>query len=218
MSIIVDLYETFVERGTAKKKARGAAGAGDQDQYFVTKRRPHREASHRTAAALDGSPRREGSPRRTAIALKRYGSAWDFSDLLTGIVTTTSPDRSTFPDPLQRRFLEAQRQASRATLEVIHVSWYLHHTPFYSIAQGLFWRSRQGGVFRNDGSRLRRQKFFLLGRKAPVAAHPLAHPMGLEFSDEHLLTTQCDGDAASNRNRLLALFDGDHWRGRESDF
>ena len=37
MSIIVDLYETFVARGTAKKKARGAAGAGDQDQYFVTK-------------------------------------------------------------------------------------------------------------------------------------------------------------------------------------
>ena len=37
MSIIVDLYEIFVERGTAKKKARGAAGAGDMDQYFVTK-------------------------------------------------------------------------------------------------------------------------------------------------------------------------------------
>ena len=37
MSIIVDLHETFVERGAAKKKARGAAGAGDLDQYLVTK-------------------------------------------------------------------------------------------------------------------------------------------------------------------------------------
>ena len=37
MSIIVDLYESFVERGTAKKKARGAAGVGDLDQYLVTK-------------------------------------------------------------------------------------------------------------------------------------------------------------------------------------
>ena len=36
--------------------------------------------------------------------------------------------------------------------------------------------------------------------------------MGFEFSDEHLLTAQCDGDAASNRNRLLALLDGDDWR------
>ena len=86
----------------------------------------------------------------------------------------------------------------------------------YPIAQGLFWRGRQRGVFRNDGPRLCRQKFFLLGRKAPVSANPLAHLMGFEFSDEHLLTTQCDGDAASNRNRILALFDGDDWRGTKA--
>ena len=40
--------------------------------------------------------------------------------------------------------------------------------------------------------------------------------MGFEFSDEHLLTTQCDGDATSNRNRILALIDGDDWRGTKA--
>ena len=37
MSIIVDLYEIFVERGTAKEKARGAAGAAHLNQHLVTK-------------------------------------------------------------------------------------------------------------------------------------------------------------------------------------
>ena len=37
MSIIVDLYEIFVERGTAKEKARGAAGAARLDQHLATK-------------------------------------------------------------------------------------------------------------------------------------------------------------------------------------
>ena len=37
MSTIVDLYETFVKCGTAKKKARGAAGAAHLDQHLVTK-------------------------------------------------------------------------------------------------------------------------------------------------------------------------------------
>ena len=54
----------------------------------------------------------------------------------------------------------------------------------YPEPQGLFWRGRQRGVFRNDGSRLLGEKFLLLGRKAPVSADPLAHLMGFEFGDE----------------------------------
>ena len=37
MSILVDLYEFLVERGTPKKKARGAAGVRRRDQRLVTK-------------------------------------------------------------------------------------------------------------------------------------------------------------------------------------
>ena len=57
------------------------------------------------------------------------GAGSDFSGLLTEIVTTRTPDRSTFPDPLRRRSLEAHRQASRVARQVIDVSCYLHQNP-----------------------------------------------------------------------------------------
>ena len=57
------------------------------------------------------------------------GAGSDFSGLLTGIVTTRTPDRFTFPDPLRRRSLEAHRQASRVARQVIDVSCYLHQNP-----------------------------------------------------------------------------------------
>ena len=69
-------------------------------------------------------------------------------------------------------------------------------------------------VFRNDGSRLRRQKFFLLGRKAPVAADPLLI-YDSKIGDEHLAPTQCHGHAQSchvpatrNLNCPSAITDG----------
>ena len=37
MSIIVDLYEIFVERGTAKEEAQDATGAAHLDQHLATK-------------------------------------------------------------------------------------------------------------------------------------------------------------------------------------
>ena len=67
-------------------------------------------------------------------------------------------------------------------------------------------------VFRNDGSRLRRQKFLLLGRKVPISANPL-FIYDSKVGDEHLLPTQCHGHAQSCHvpaTRNLKLPFGNH--------
>ena len=62
--------------------------------------------------------------------------------------------------------------------------------------------------------RLCRQKFFLLGRKAPISANPL-FIYDSKVGDEHLLATQCHGHAqschvpaTSNLNCPSAITDG----------